>query len=254
MECKSIEILFMAKETLSSKYALTYLCRNSDKIKVSGAVIRNSDFELKKICNENNIRILTEEEIKCLWEEGVFSIDYIISFYWKRVKKEILNIPKKGGINFHPGPLPEARGSGYHVAILENWGYWGVTAHYMDEEFDTGAIIECRHFPIDSQIVNRDLLQLTHKQLCLLFEDVMDRVVYEKPIVGKRQGEGRYFSIREIENSKEIYLDDDPEEIDRKIRAFWNPPYNGAQITIHGQKYTVINEKILKWIAQKLVD
>lgn len=34
-----IKVIFMAKETFSSKHALKYLCDNSDKVEVVGAVI-----------------------------------------------------------------------------------------------------------------------------------------------------------------------------------------------------------------------
>lgn len=108
--------------------------------------MRNNDFELIRILNEHNICIYTEESLELAYAQGELEVDYIISFYWKRIKGDILNIPYKGSINFHPGPLPEARGSGYHAAILEDWGYWGVTAHYMDEEFDTGKIFYVKDF------------------------------------------------------------------------------------------------------------
>jgi len=149
-----IKVVFMAKETFSSKCSLEYLCKKKDQIEIVGAVIRDRDLLLKKKCIENGIPILTEEKMIDLYNRGKMRIDYIFSFYWKRLKENILNIPNAGSINFHPGPLPEARGSGYHVAILENWTYWGVTAHYMDNNFDTGAIIECKHFPINDKIVN----------------------------------------------------------------------------------------------------
>lgn len=45
---------------------------------------------------------------------------------------------------------------------------------------------------------------------------------------------------------------DSPEIVERKIRAFWNPPYSGAQVEICGKKYTVINADILKWISERL--
>jgi methionyl-tRNA formyltransferase len=54
---------------------------------------------------------------------------------------------------------------------------------------------------------------------------------------------GQYISRTEMENMKEIVEGDD---IDKKIRAFWFPPYTGAYIKINGKKYTLINEFILQ--------
>lgn len=247
-----LKVIFMAKETSSSKYALEYLCSANSRVTVVAAVIRAEDVSLKKLCEDSNVKTMTEEDLMQYLEEERLEVDYILSFYWKKLSKDIINIPRKGSINFHPGPLPEARGSGYHMAIIENWGYWGVTAHYMDEEFDTGAIIECRRFQIGDGVVNKDLVELAHEQLFLLFKDVMDKLLDGEELNGEVQKEGRYFGLKELERKKLICEDDSIESIDNKIRAFWNPPYSGAQIEIKGKRYTVINEHILSWIADKI--
>lgn len=247
---KQTKVIFMAKETQSSKLALQYLI--DTRVEIVRAVIRKTDYELQTICCINNIIMCKEEDLLSDYRKGKLDVDYIISFYWKRIGCDILQIPDKGSINFHPGPLPEARGSGYHIAILENWGYWGVTAHFMDKELDTGAIIECRRFPIADEIINRDLVQIAHKQLLLLFKDIVNMILENKCFSAVLQENGRYFSLMDLENRKQICESDSIEEIDRKIRAFWNPPYNGAQIEIKGKNYTIINEDILNWIVKKI--
>ena len=247
-----LKVIFMAKETFSSKCALEYLCSTNSRVAVVAAVIREGDASLKKLCEDNSIKILTEKDLKRYRGEEGLEVDYILSFYWKKLSKDIIDIPRKGSINFHPGPLPEARGSGYHMAIIENWGYWGVTAHYMDEEFDTGAIIECRRFTIGDGVVNKDLVETAHKQLFLLFKDIMDKLFDGEELSGEIQREGRYFSLKELERNKLICEDESIESIEKKIRAFWNPPYSGAQIEIKGKRYTVINEHILSWIADRI--
>ena len=49
-----------------------------------------------------------------------------------------------------------------------------------------------------------------------------------------------------MESMKEIKEGDD---ISRKIRAFWFPPYDGAYIKINNKKYTLIDDFILKELA-----
>ena len=41
------------------------------------------------------------------------------------------------------------------------------------------------------------------------------------------------------------------DNIEKKIRAFWFPPYDGAYVEINGQKYTLINRQLLEEIALK---
>ena len=53
-----------------------------------------------------------------------------------------------------------------------------------------------------------------------------------------------------MEDTKKIDINDKIENIDKKIRAFWFPPYTGAYIEIKGKKYTLLNEEMLKKIKE----
>jgi len=56
----------------------------------------------------------------------------------------------KHAVNFHPSPLPEARGP-YPIprAILENRKSWAVTCHRLDPDFDTGDILAAETFQLN---------------------------------------------------------------------------------------------------------
>lgn len=181
-------------------------------------------------------------------------IDLVISLlFWKRIRKPIIQLPKIACINFHPAPLPEFRGvGGYNVAILENLRYWGAAAHFVDESFDTGELIDVRRFDIDpSRETAFTLEQATQRVLFELFRDTMETVKRDRKFTGKPQGEGRYFSRQDFERLRRIQPDDTPEIIARKVRAFWYPPNGGASILINGSEYTVIDENILTSIGKR---
>lgn len=93
----------------------------------------------------------------------------------------------------------------------------GGTAHFMDENFDTGEIIECRHFVIDSKMVNRDLVNLTYEKLFVLFMDIVNRILKQEKIEGRKQDKGRYFGLRELEEGKLIGKNESAEDILRWI-------------------------------------
>ena len=59
---------------------------------------------------------------------------------------------------------------------------------------------------------------------------------------------GRYVSRDAMEAMKQIH---DGDDVEKKIRAFWFPPYDGAYVEIDGQKYTVINRQLLEEVAPK---
>src|SRR6185437_15667453 len=62
--------------------------------------------------------------------------------YPRKITEPLLSMPKKGFVNYHPGPLPKYKGPHQYLEAIKNKEtHWGVTAHFMDENYDTGQII-----------------------------------------------------------------------------------------------------------------
>ncbi|MCF7812162.1 hypothetical protein K9M59_00985 [Candidatus Gracilibacteria bacterium] len=74
--------------------------------------------------------------------------DYLVSaLLLQIVKKELLSIPKKGAINFHPALFQEHRGTfSSFWTLFRNRKKSGATVHFMNEEIDGGEIILQRNF------------------------------------------------------------------------------------------------------------
>lgn len=67
---------------------------------------------------------------------------FLVCSYGKILKKEILDIPKRGCLNVHPSLLPKFRGpSPYVSAILADERETGVTLMQMEEKMDAGPIL-----------------------------------------------------------------------------------------------------------------
>ena len=174
-------------------------------------------------------------------------IDLVISYgFPKRIKKPLIKLPKIGCINFHPAPLPEFRGMGgvYNFAIYENVKYWGVSAHFVDESFDTGDIIKVVRFSIGRETAY-SLKQKSHEALITLFKEVIDTAHECGVLPREPQGKGRYISKRDFEELRRIKVDDSLDVVSRKIRAFWCPPHSGAYIELHGKEFTLLDEELL---------
>ena len=77
--------------------------------------------------------------------------DVIFVFGWSRlVSKEILAIPRLGGIAVHPTLLPRGRGRHPLIwALAEGLTESGLTFFYMNEQADSGDILWQRAFPIE---------------------------------------------------------------------------------------------------------
>lgn len=197
-----------------------------------------------------DIPTLTLENAERQVRAGDLTFDLGISIvFWQRIKPVLIDASTLGIINFHPAPLPGYKGTGgYNLAILEARDTWAVTAHYVDEDFDTGKIISVDEFPIDR---DRETAQsLESKSMQHLFDLAVTTVRSVANCNGVLPASanvgGRYVSRRQMEDLKMVVEGDD---VDRKIRAFWFPPYSGATITCEGKKFTLVNEQILAQLS-----
>tara|TARA_B110000438_G_scaffold300710_1_gene353744 strand:+ start:539 stop:988 length:450 start_codon:yes stop_codon:yes gene_type:complete len=131
--------------------------------------------KITKFLNSINLKhkIFTNETDKEITEFEL-GISYC---YPKKISKLLLSIPKKGFINYHPGPLPEYKGpSEYENAIKNKETKWGVTVHHMNEEFDSGKIIQVNHFDLHEPANSiEELGAISHYFLFNLFKDTIKK-------------------------------------------------------------------------------
>ena len=65
------------------------------------------------------------------------------------------------------------------------------------------------------------------------------------------QGEGRYLSREEFEELRVVRAGDD---LPRKLRAFWYPPWPGAVIEVDGRRLTLVDDALLADVARAYGD
>lgn len=97
--------------------------------------------------------------------------------YPRKITEPLLSMPKKGFVNYHPGPLPKYKGPHQYTEAIQNKEiHWGVTAHFMDENYDTGPIIKIKTFDLHEPPTSiEELGAVTHYFLFQFFkETIMD--------------------------------------------------------------------------------
>jgi methionyl-tRNA formyltransferase len=260
-----MKILFLGRKPYSCK-ALEYLILKNIQIEAVVGISDTSNVHwsprLSKTAEENNLKFVDDIYIYNALQNtqnnnlniDLSNIDLVISYlYWKKIKTPLINLPKLGCINFHPAPLPELRGlGGYNIAILEGKRYYGVSAHYVDEDFDSGDVIEVKRFDIDPYNETAfSLEQKSQETMLELFKKIIDALLKKETLPRNKQSKGRYVSKDEFNDLREIKPSDSQEIINRKIRAFWYPPHHGAFIKINDTEYTVIDSKVLNEIGHK---
>jgi len=97
-------------------------------------------------------------------------------------------------INFHPAPLPRARGAyPLPAAVLESFPTWAVTCHKIEREFDSGDILKALEFPV-SPTDDHDSLDLrTQLASRRLAGDVAEHFVEYWNAATVQAGTARYY-------------------------------------------------------------
>ena len=243
-------VLFMGRKRVAAD-TLTWLSQKHD-VNVVG-VITDDHLQVSPTytaAKEQSLPVLSRESAEHLIDNGEMRVDLGVSvLYWQKIRQPVLQRATRGVINFHPAPLPEFKGTGgYNLAVLEGHSEWAVSAHYVDEHIDTGELIDVDWFGIDQEretaqsleartqpILLAQIKRITHA--ALRTEGKLDA----SPNIG-----GRYIARADMEAMKEVK---DGDDVERKIRAFWFPPYDGAFIHLGGVKCTLVHRPILESLA-----
>jgi len=250
-----MRVVFMGKHKRSAVEALGWLVEaGADLVAVVAPepddVTRDSQ-RLDMLAERHGLTLRSDAE---LYANPPAGVDVVVSFlFWRRIREPLLSLGRVGCLNFHPAPLPDFRGlGGINVAILEGLTEWGVSCHFVDEEFDTGDLVEVERFPIDDSAETAFSLDLkTQERLAGLFRRVMQLLLSGQELSRTPQGDGRYVTREEFEALRAVRPGDD---LERKLRAFWYPPYPGAQAEIDGRRLTLVDESLLADVARAYRD
>lgn len=106
--------------------------------------------ELSKIYNFNLIEMTSPNSDKNFKTIQSLSPELIISCRYDYIlRKKVIDLPKFGVLNIHPGILPYYRGVMAPFYSIINGESPGVTVHYIDEGIDTGNIIHTENIPVN---------------------------------------------------------------------------------------------------------
>jgi methionyl-tRNA formyltransferase len=245
----------MAKCKRSAARALDWMVGEGAEV---AAVVASEPDEFTRdeqrvdlVAERHGLPLVSDDE---LYRRPPGDVDLVVSFlFWKQIREPLLSLGRVGCLNFHPAPLPDVRGvGGYNVAVLEGMGEWGVSCHFMDAGLDTGDLVEVERFPIDADTETAFSLDMqSQERLYELFKRVMRRALAGEELPREPQGAGRYVTREEFESLRRVRPGDD---LGRKLRAFWYPPYPGAVMEVDGRELTLVDERLLTEAAHAYRD
>ena len=161
--------------------------------------------------------------------------DFGVSFmYTYKVPKEQLDKP---WINFHPAPLPAYKGRNlcYH-AIMNGEKEFGATIHYMDENFDTGDIIEVLGFAVQEWVNAEDLSRFAMSASRQLFQMYFPRILAGEKFTRSKNIGGTYYKKEPIKDEIDV-----PAVVKRQVRAITFGEFHPV-IDIGGLKYKIVRD------------
>lgn len=139
-----------------------------DARSVSG-VAKKLNIHIFKTDNVNS-----NEALELLREK---KIDVIINQGEVLLKQEILDIPKKGIINRHASLLPHFRGRvGSFWSHANEPPEYGVTIHFVDQEIDSGQIIEQKQFDLDNRLPYSKIIEKLFEESVPLMLEALDKL------------------------------------------------------------------------------
>lgn len=246
----------MGKHKRSAVGALEHLVSTGTEVVAVVAPDPGGQHESQRLdlaAQRHGLRLAGDDELYAEIEDGSLGdIDLVLSFlFWKRIRPPLIELGRIGCLNFHPAPLPDIRGlGGFNIAILEDFPEWGVSAHFVDEDFDTGDLVRVDRFPVDREGETALSLDIKSQgRLLALYRDVIDMALSGEPLPREPQGEGRYVGAEVYETMRRVQPGDPPELTERRIRAFWYPPFDGATIEVGGRNLTLVDRALLEGAA-----
>ncbi len=164
---------FQSKETAMVTHVLT----NNERAKV---LERCNRLKINSLVFDKEDFIKTNKILDFLKNEA----DYIIlaGFLWRIPMKIITAFPNRI-INIHPALLPKYGGKGMygmhvHEAIKENQEpLTGITIHFVNENYDEGAIIFQAETAIKSEDTVNDIAKKVQKLEYEFFPEVIEKVI-----------------------------------------------------------------------------
>ena len=168
--------------------------------------------------------------------------DLIVSWFWtKRLPREILALAPAIGV--HPSLLPRHRGPDpFFWAIDSGDEVTGVTAHLLDETYDTGAILRQVPLRVDPAWNSWTLAKKLDRPSLAVLREVVAAYARGEPPEPRAQNDAEATEApTPTEDMLEIRWNEPAERIARRVRAA--APWPGAYTEIGGETVVLLEVK-----------
>jgi methionyl-tRNA formyltransferase len=167
--------------------------------------------------------------------------DFFFSFYYREMlKRELLQIPRRGALNMHGSLLPKYRGRvPVNWAIIKGETETGATLHYMTEKPDNGDIVAQQAVPILPNDTAFEVFNKVTVAAEIALNDVLPDLLAGRARAAIQDlSKGAYFGGRKPEDGV-IDWSQSAQAIHNLVRAV-APPYPGAMTRLMGKPMRIL--------------
>lgn len=182
------------------------------------------------------------------------SPDLVVSWFWtRRVPAAFRAIAPLGAIGVHPSLLPRHRGPDpYFGAIDAGDSVTGVTAHVLEDAYDTGAILARRELAIDPSWNAWRLAKKLDRPSLTLLRDTVRAYAAGAPPPRVLQDESQATDAPQpTDDDLEIRWSDDASRIARRVRAA--SPWPGMFTAIGDVDVTLTEVRAMPEVSREVL-
>ena len=243
--------LFLGQKPVGQR-AFRRLLAKKTGIVLGGAVSNIScdnwwrDNDIYEICAKYHIPFLdntrrNNEAIRCMIDEH--SINCVISVQHSWILPTfVIDAVQGRAFNLHLAPLPGFKGwHGVNHAILQGLVTFGVSLHWLTADVDSGNMAYSASFPVQPDDTAMSLYSRCEEAGLQLFDCLLDDLAAgNKPPSLPLQGEHRYFDAAMLDGHREVTSLENLEEVDRRVRALYFPPFEPAHVKVAGRRIFLV--------------
>ena len=219
----------MLKQLLSEDFVPEIIIEEDSKIADEESVKFLNRIEgnpiaptIKQQAVENGIKVVSvkihnSEEVMPLIQN--YELDLIVFGGTRIIRGVILDYPKDGVINSHPGLLPECRGSASPAWSVYHDIPIGSSTHFCDNGVDTGNLLMRREVPVTRGMTYEDLCFETLVLAGVLMKEAL--IAYDENRwreLKRPQGDSKYPTFR---NASEDILKSVREKLTKETYAHY---------------------------------
>lgn len=171
--------------------------------------------------------------------------DVMVANNWRtKLPKELFSIPRYGTLNLHDSLLPKFTGFSPVIwSLISGASHTGLTAHLMDDELDTGAILVQRSVEITPTSTGTSLVYDTLDLVPDVLEEALDALEYGTASPVEQDLSQRTFFHKRSDRDSLVDWNWPASDIERFVRAL-SDPYPNAYTYFRGERLRLISAHV----------